>query len=316
MAEQRSTEGTRDEAIDRPWQFSIKTVLFLTANAAVVLALTRLFGVIVLLIAVLLGFLCAVYWVHKRRQRSDTNLPAKKFPTLETAIVVVVYLIVIALLLPAVQVAHTPGRRSVCSANMRNIGWALHAYHDTYGSFPPAYVADENGKPMHSWRVMLLPFMEGNQIYNKYRFDEPWDGPNNKKLHSIANPALRCPSEGNPTNTDYVVVVGPNTLFPGAEARSLDDIKDVGDSISDVIMVVEIADSDIHWMEPRDLEWDQMSQGIGTMKGRSISSHHLAGANVTFADGHIKFLSDGIDPQELDAMLTVADDEEEEFENR
>jgi uncharacterized protein DUF1559 len=59
---------------------------------------------------------------------------------------------------------------------------AVATYHDTYGTLPPAYIADAEGKPLHSWRVLLLPFLEQRELYEQYDFDEPWDGPNNRKL--------------------------------------------------------------------------------------------------------------------------------------
>src|SRR5271163_108233 len=58
----------------------------------------------------------------------------------------------------AVQQAREAARASQCFC-IKQIAVALHNYHDTYGSFPPAYVADETGKPMHSWRVLILPFL-------------------------------------------------------------------------------------------------------------------------------------------------------------
>src|SRR5579864_1434043 len=61
--------------------------------------------------------------------------------------------------------------RAQCKNNLKYIGQALHNYHDTFGSFPPAYIADSNGRPMHSWRVLLLPFFDQARatLYAKYR---------------------------------------------------------------------------------------------------------------------------------------------------
>ena len=69
-----------------------------------------------------------------------------------------------------------------CAANLTKIGLAMHAYHEAYGCFPPAFVADTRGRPMHSWRVLILPFAGERALYEAYRFDEPWDGPNNRHL--------------------------------------------------------------------------------------------------------------------------------------
>ena len=70
--------------------------------------------------------------------------------------------------------------------NLRQIALALQSYHQANGCFPPAYVADKNGKPMHSWRVLILPYLGFDDLYKAYDFTEPWDGPNNKKTESAA----------------------------------------------------------------------------------------------------------------------------------
>src|SRR5688572_33251458 len=50
--------------------------------------------------------------------------------------------------------------------------------------FPPAYVADSNGTPMHSWRVLILPYIEANHIYDRYDQTQPWDSATNRQLRS------------------------------------------------------------------------------------------------------------------------------------
>ena len=79
--------------------------------------------------------------------------------------------------------------RFQCSTRLKQIDLALHEYENRYHSFPPAYIADRNGKPMHSWRVLILPFLDETDVYNRYDFNEPWDGPNNRKL---LDARLRC----------------------------------------------------------------------------------------------------------------------------
>ena len=107
-----------------------------------------------------------------------------------------------------------------CSNHLKQIGLALQNYHDAYGSFPPAYMADADGKPIHSWRVLILPYLEQKALYDKYSFDEPWDGPNNSQLHEAAISAYICPSRpGNSrTDTSFVAVVGAQTAWPGEKA--------------------------------------------------------------------------------------------------
>src|SRR5258708_3140815 len=122
--------------------------------------------------------------------------------------------------LPAERGSRTASRRSQCKNNLKQIGLALHNYHDEFKCFPPAFVADANGRPMHSWRVLLLPYLDQAPLYANYQFDEPWDGPNNSKLADKILAVFNCPSEDHArdkskaTMASYVAVVGPETAWP------------------------------------------------------------------------------------------------------
>src|SRR5882757_2755439 len=133
------------------------------------------------------------------------------FTLIELLVVIAIIAVLIALLLPAVQAAREAARRAQCMNNLRQIGLALHNYHDQYNTFPPAYVADATGKPMHSWRVLLLPQLGEGQLYSEYDFSEPWDGPNNSRLLTRMPRVYACPSHSTPgheTNTAYAGVFG------------------------------------------------------------------------------------------------------------
>jgi hypothetical protein len=200
-----------------------------------------------------------------------------------------------------------PSRRMQCSNQLKQIGLALQWYHDTYGSLPPAYLADSNGKPIHSWRVLLLPFMDQKALFNKYSFDEPWNGPNNRKLHQFVMEAYRCPSRPrrqSATDTSYVVVTGPNTMWPGSKSTSFADISD---GTSNTLMVVEMANSGIHWMEPRDLDMATMPLAINAPNAPSISSPHHNVALAVFVDGHTSALSKNTPAKIVELLLTIAD---------
>lgn len=201
-------------------------------------------------------------------------------------------------------------RRPSCQNNLHNIALALLQYHDLNGSFPPAYIADEEGRPMHSWRVLLLPYLDQRNLYKQYRFDEPWDGPNNSKLHDIILKIYSCPSHPEKlprTDTSYVAVVGPQTMWPGEKATKFSDLKD---GSSKTIMLVEVHNSGIHWMEPRDLHVTQMPMTINPPRGQGISSGHAHGAHVGFADGSVRFLTDKTSQATLRAALTPSGGEQ------
>ncbi len=237
-----------------------------------------------------------------------SSLRPNRPPTLiEGLVVLAVISVLVALWIPGPKSASSGGSREKCRNNLKQIGLALHNYHDAYKSFPPAYVADENGVPMHSWRVLLLPFLDHQALYDEYRFDEPWNGPNNILLADRVIEIFNCESENRKANrkgtpmTNYVAVTGERTIWPGRNAITLDDIPDGADK---TIAVVEIADSDIHWMEPRDLDFSRMDFAINNPANRGVASVHPGGAMVSYADGHVWFVSESNPPGTIQALLT------------
>jgi hypothetical protein len=156
---------------------------------------------------------------------------------------------------------------------------------------------------MHSWRVLILPFLEEKALYNAYNFAELWDGPNNRKLaDQIGQIYLRSglESDQKPT-TSFVAVVGPETAWPGARSLKREDL---GDGSKTTLMVVEVPDGRFRWMEPRDLEFDRMSFRINDGSGRGLGSR-LGGARVVSVDTTVRTLPDDFDPNRLRAMLTA-----------
>ncbi|MFH1269123.1 MAG: DUF1559 domain-containing protein [Planctomycetota bacterium] len=111
----------------------------------------------------------------------------------------------------AIPAAGRAATRTQCSNNLRQIGIAMLNYHDTYGSYPPAYIPDEKGQPKHSWRVLLLPFLEQQTLYDQYDFDRPWDSPENAALGNLMPEAYRCPSDTLSafSETSFAMIVGP-----------------------------------------------------------------------------------------------------------
>jgi len=215
--------------------------------------------------------------------------------------------ILIALLLPAVQSAREAARRSQCNNNLRQIAIAFHNYHDVYKTFPPAHIPDKDGRPMHSWRVLILPFMEQQALQQQYDFNEPWDSPKNHLVTSTVVPAYKCPSApGQPTETNYMVVTGPGTLFEGAEGCS---IAEITDGTSNTILVVEVAGTGVNWAEPRDLDAATFSPPFSPPRPDAAGSYHAGGLNVVLADGATRFLSNSIDPATVRGLITRAGDE-------
>ncbi len=210
---------------------------------------------------------------------------------------------------------------SHCRNNLKAIGLALHNYHQQYGQFPPQHVADAEGRPMHSWRVLILPYLgepKASNVYSQYRFDEPWNGPNNRKLAIEAVENFRCwttnaAEPDAPLTTHYVAVTGPGTAWPGPTGSRVEDISD---GCNNTVLLVEIAASDIHWMEPRDVTLEEALSGHNG-KCAVPSSHHymertyfffatypLKG-NVLTADGSCHCLEDQPSRNDLTALLSI-----------
>jgi len=198
------------------------------------------------------------------------------------------------------------GHGSQCHNNLKQISLALQLYHDVYGSFPPAFIADKSGRPMHSWRMLLLPFIEQENLYKLYRFDEPWDGPNNRQLADQIMQVYSCPDKHwkRTSETSYVAIIGPHTAWPGEKAAKLGDFQD---GPANVLLVVEVHDSGIHWMEPRDLHVSQMSPTINAPLGQGISSDHPDYVNGAFADGMTRRLRETLPADVLRSWINVDD---------
>jgi prepilin-type processing-associated H-X9-DG protein len=217
-----------------------------------------------------------------------------------------------ASLLPSVQSAREAGRYATCVNNLKQIALAMQSYHQTHGCFPPAFIPDEKGRPKHSWRVLLLPFLDQQDLYGKYRFDEPWNSPNNLLLANRMPGLYRCPSDpaADRSLTSYAMIVGPHAISDGPTARRVSDVKD---GTSNTIMLAETANAEIQWLEPRDLNTEDMVFRVNALRdsphesGCGISSRHPDRANVVFCDGTVRAIDEIVAEKILKAMLTIDD---------
>ena len=154
---------------------------------------------------------------------------------------------------------------------------------------------------MHSWRVLILPYIDQLDLYHAYKFDEPWDGPNNRKLAERMPRVLALHGEdmaGN-TTTNYLTVVGPDTLWQGAKGVTRDAM---GEHYGQTILLVESKGAGVHWMEPRDLSFAGMDFKLNNPQG--ISTRYKDPAIVT-ADCRVFRLTKDVEPQTLRAMVTI-----------
>src|SRR5438132_7240153 len=140
--------------------------------------------------------------------------------------------------------------RLICMGQLTEIEMALFSYQEKYGHFPPSHVLDKDGRPMHSWRVLLLEFLD-EDLYSKYDFKQSWDGPNNSALGKRIPSCYALHDGRRPPSkpvTRFVVIEGKGLVFEGDRTTTLNHIEDP----TDTILVVESLNCGIHWMAPRD----------------------------------------------------------------
>jgi hypothetical protein len=226
---------------------------------------------------------------------------------LTLALLVLVSCIVVAIIVYALFDAREAARESACQGHLNQLFVAIHKYEFEHGQLPPAFILGPDGQPWHSWRVLLLPYLEEQSVYDRYRFDEPWNGPNNRKLaDQIHVEVFQCFSGTDykrTFNTNILVVVGEGTAFPfETTARS----SDFRDGVENTILLLKVADSGIHWMEPRDLQFDSLVFSQEKSDAPAISSFHPTGTAVVFADRlDVYRIPRPLRNETLQALLTI-----------
>ena len=205
----------------------------------------------------------------------------------------------VAVVAPAVIAARQAAQRAQTANNMKQIMLAMHNYHDVYGHFPPPVVIGPDGKTPHSWRVEILPFVEQQQLYTKYKMDEPWDSPNNKGVLAQVPPVYRDPAAAaDSQETNYFAFVGPDTALGSKDSKGT-KIQEITDGTSNTICIVE-AKKPVPWTKPEDIDYD------AAKPMPRVGGLHPGGFWAGFCDGSVRFLGDNIDQQVLRNVITKA----------
>jgi len=192
--------------------------------------------------------------------------------------------------------------------NLKQIALAMHMFHDTYRRLPPAVLEQtteqwQEAKP-YSWRVALLPFLNQQDLYQQYRFDEPWDSPANlqvlEKMPDVYRAAGDPPDS---TSTSYFVLVGPGAVFPEAGAMPLrkgTGFREIRDGTANTLLVVE-AKRSVPWTKPEDIPYDP-AKPLPELGG-----HFEGGFLAALCDGSVRFLPKDLDEAVLRKLIEKAD---------
>lgn len=228
------------------------------------------------------------------------SLQRKAFSLVQLLVTLGLFAIGVALLLPATRRSTPAAHRNTCSTNLKQIVYALRSYESVYHALPPAYTVDDSGKPLHSWRTLILPYLELDSLYASIDLSKPWNDEANAEAFNAQLQLFRCPAANvPPSHTTYLAVVTPNSCLRPGQPRPL---ADVSDGEGKTMMVVDVAPSQaVHWMCPTDAD-------EATILGIQDTDHlpHPNGVNAAFVDGSVHFLPTKLIAEHGRALISIA----------
>ncbi len=191
---------------------------------------------------------------------------------------------------------------ALCKQNLMQIAKALNNYAADYGTYPPAVTYDASGKAMHSWRVLILPYLNERKLYESYDMTKPWDAPENAHMQGRTPSVYISPANRNIAigESSYMLVTGTGTLFPPKALPG--NPKAVADGADNTILVVETNNRLASWIEPVDLDYAKLPARVGMLGG--IGGSHKEGATVAFVDGHTAFIPNDAAKPVVDGLIT------------
>lgn len=208
--------------------------------------------------------------------------------------------LIIALSIPVILQVRTTAMRSASKHNFSQIGVALNLYYQQHQAFPPAYIVDAQGKPLHSWRTLLLPYLDHTPLYNSINLSKPWNDPANLKLFEDSNVLVyQCASARLPkTSTTYLAVVGQHRVFDPTRPRTLREFTD--GTTNSVAMIEVTPQQAVQWMSPLDA-YDELVLAFTSQAQHS----HAGGTHMMLANGGVRFVSSTISTITLQTLLTI-----------
>jgi hypothetical protein len=182
---------------------------------------------------------------------------------------------------------------------LKRLGIAFQSYHDVHKRFPAAMELGPDGKTPHSWRVALLPYLNANgeDLYKRYRLDEPWDSEHNKQLIAEGAHFYNVPTESPSDDCGYFVLVGPGTVFDPSKSKS--SMRAIADGTSRTLGVVE-AKRNFPWTKPEDILYSP----DGPMP--KLGGNFEGGFSCLFMDGSAHFIPADIEEPVLRALVSKA----------
>lgn len=179
---------------------------------------------------------------------------------------------------------------AIAKNRLKQILVAMHNYHDVHKRLPPAFSADKDGKPMLSWRVQILPYLEQEHLYDRFRLDEPWDSEHNKKLIPLMPDVFASPgSKAGAGKTNFLTIRHVDSAFPGSKGLPM---REFTDGMSNTVAVVEAHDrSAVSWTKPDDFEINDMTRAA------SLTGLRKGGILAALVDGSVQKVKPDLDEE-------------------
>ncbi|MCA9248016.1 MAG: DUF1559 domain-containing protein [Planctomycetales bacterium] len=250
------------------------------------------------------------------------HAPATGFSLIELLVVVAIIGALVALLLPAVQASRETARRSGCANNLKQIGLALHLYHDVHKSFPPGGIEwrpwGNAANRQLAWSAFVLPYLEEQPLYDRLDLKQPFDSPANAEAAATVLPVYICPSSARGARlvqgrgpADYGGIYGERITSPNNPPKGV-MIYDrafathqIDDGLTHTLMIAEDSQfGDGQWINGRNVFDQAYAINAAPPFENDIRSEHTAGAMSLLASGSVRFLDESIDLRSLAALCT------------
>ena len=246
------------------------------------------------------------------------------FTLTELLVSIAILGILVALLLPAVQVVREAARRTTCVNNLRQMGIGLQLYHGTWNRFPPGGIEFRSAMQPHgrqlAWSVFLLPFVEQQPLYDRLDTSKAFDAPENAAGAATVLPLYICPSVPDGFRLQsgrgpcfYGGIFGERITSPNNPPKGVMlfdravSMAEIIDGTSQTLILAEDSSfSDGQWINARNIFDQAYSINRAPDFENDIRSEHPRGAHGLFCDGSVRFLEESMDLPTLAAICTRA----------
>ena len=244
------------------------------------------------------------YESPEKSQTAKTATDGKSLSLWKILAVIGVNVLLIALILPSIRWAPDSRGRTKCMNNLKNITLALISYAERHNAFPPAYIVDADGYRLHSWRTLILPYLDQQTLYESIDLSKPWNDTANAKAFGTELDVFICPeAKLSGGLTTYLGNAATDGCFTGERPRP---VSEKTYPHHNTVLVVEVASSHaVHWMAPKDAD-----ESILLNFGSGSKSAHIGVVGAGFVDGTVRILSVDLDSHVRRALITATGSDE------